>query len=353
MRCTSYMTSKHPLYILSTIAFGVLIVLIVAWKYQQKEAKPAKIDRVTTGTIMLRGKIESAADIIGITGEMNGQLILETSKPGALYTVDTLLNKLKPYKFDFPNNTKAKSRFQYLISEGKLLLLCGNEPAAYEVKDSTVNKLDFLQTFNRAVKVTPRTYIVRGFLQGKGNYPVYYTYDHISHRIGKTIDPGKHSNKDFGLNEDGKMFYDSATGKIIYVYFYKSKVLSFDTSLSNVTQEKTVDNTYDDDFEISSLKIDDEKRKYTNSSPKKVKNYTSCIYDSTVYIRSLIKSNEPQQRENDIIDLYDIRNLKYRGSIYINKESNNKMKDFWIIKNRIFIVHENGISFYEIHFNNV
>jgi len=156
---------------------------------------------------------------------------------------------------------------------------------------------------------------------------------------------------DGGIVTDGQLHFDAAMNKLYYVYFYRNLLLSFDTSLSFVHTFSSIDTTRSFTMRTG-LVTNDGHTAYTNITPAHMINKVSFVADGLLYNMSGLKAdNDPGKffSDNSILDIIDLRNGSYLGSIYLPAVNGSKLSRFIISDNRLIALYTNSIMTYDLH----
>jgi len=156
---------------------------------------------------------------------------------------------------------------------------------------------------------------------------------------------------DGGIVSDGSLHFDAGTQKLCYVYYYKNVLLSFDTSLAIVNRFTSIDT-------ISSVKIRTGLVKnggtaaYTNISPANVINKLNYVQNGLLFNMSALKAdNETDEffSTNSILDIIDLENGKYLGSLNFPTLKKMKISQFIISDDRLICLYANSIIIYHLN----
>jgi hypothetical protein len=136
---------------------------------------------------------------------------------------------------------------------------------------------------------------------------------------------------------DGMLQYSKLLNRLIYTYYYRNEFIVYDTNLNLDYRGHTIDT-----FSIAQIK-----RAYVSSTKThvltsaKLINSESRVCGNYLFIRSnlLAKNDIKRMLEiNDIIDVYDLRNNKYKFSFTLpHYDPENMLREFWVYNNRILI----------------
>jgi len=156
---------------------------------------------------------------------------------------------------------------------------------------------------------------------------------------------------DGGILTDGQLHFDEATKKLYYIYYYRNLLLSFDTSLNAVHTFSSIDTTRS--FKMrTGIVNNDGAMAYTNIGPANMINKVNAVEGGLLFNMSSLRADNDSQQffsEHSILDITDLRNGKYLGSIYLPAVNGSKLSRFIISDNQLIGLYPNRIMIYELH----
>jgi hypothetical protein len=256
--------------------------------------------------------------------------------------IATLTFPGKPTILQGANLVWADSPFIYLM-EGRVPLLMRGSLSSLvidQVKPSTY--------FMQALPVSPSSFVIR-------------MYDRVQRQTvlarttldKPTAEEGARTLERQGdgiFSTDGMLNVDPASGRIIYMYFYRNQLPCFDTALNLLYTGRTIDTVSQAQLSVATIGADSST---TLSAPPHFVNYFSCIADNLLFVHSALMANnetESQFEQASAIDVYDVRDGRYRFSFYIPKLLDKKMKSFRIFGNRLFAIYDHYLVVYQVNF---
>jgi hypothetical protein len=136
---------------------------------------------------------------------------------------------------------------------------------------------------------------------------------------------------------DGMLQYNKQLHRLVYTYYYRNEFIVYDTNLNLDYRGHTIDT-----FSIAQVKtayVSSTKTHVLTSA--KIINKESRVCGNYLFIRSnlLAKNDIKRMLEiTDIIDVYDLRNNKYKFSFTLDRyDPENRLREFNIHNNRILI----------------
>lgn len=141
----------------------------------------------------------------------------------------------------------------------------------------------------------------------------------------------------------GKLHYDRKTGDMIYVYTYRNSYIRIDPSLSAKYTGKTIDTTSRADIGVATITSSETR---TLSRPSRVVNRLSALHGKFLLINSgLIADNEEIDdfRDSSVIDVYDVRTMRYTGSFYVPNLYGERLRNFVVVNNRFVGLYERNL----------
>jgi hypothetical protein len=148
---------------------------------------------------------------------------------------------------------------------------------------------------------------------------------------------------------DGMLHYDNATGKAIYLYYYRNQYMVMDTSMNLLYRGNTIDTV--SHAQISGDTISSESS-YTMGSPPVTVNEVSCVSNGLLFVKSpLLSKNEEEGifKLQSVVDVYDLKNGTYKFSFYIPKFNGKSFRDFKVAGDKLFVLYDQHLEINELN----
>jgi hypothetical protein len=148
---------------------------------------------------------------------------------------------------------------------------------------------------------------------------------------------------------DGKLLYDEASARIVYLYNYRNQYIVSDTSLNLLYRGNTIDTV--SHAQITTANISSNKT-YTMSSPPLLVNDGSCVSNGLLFVKSpLLSKNESEEtfRNASVIDVYNLKDGTYKFSFYVPKYGGRSMKEFKVVNNTFIVMYSQRVETYELN----
>lgn len=156
---------------------------------------------------------------------------------------------------------------------------------------------------------------------------------------------------DGGIVTDGQLHFDAATKRLYYVYYYRNLLLSFDTSFKSVHTFTSIDTAHSFTMRTG-IVTSDGLTAYTNTTPVNMINKVNFVADGLLFNMSGLRAdNDPGKffSSHSIIDIVDLRNGRYLGSIYLPLVNGSQLSKFIISDNKLIGLYPNSIMIYHLH----
>lgn len=148
---------------------------------------------------------------------------------------------------------------------------------------------------------------------------------------------------------DGSISFDRLSGTLTYVYYYRNQFIIMDSSVNLVSRGNTIDTfrtapirtTYIGSEGATELSV-----------PPRIINRSHDIYKDWLFINSVLPAkNESMEHFNEasVIDVYDVASQEYKFSFYIFDDEGERMKQFRVVNNRIFVLYDRAIWRYDLN----
>lgn len=345
--------SKKLLIIFSLITFGVLIVVFIAWFTPNPTSEKSGFDRKISQTkLKVRGYVQKIPKIWSVAGNYGKYIFFQGISASEMYKADTGLNELKIEKLGIVSNENINSSFEIIVDSTKTLIFGKNIPITFQLSPeghllNTYKEPNFIIT--RVVPIGSGTFICRGFdttVQKFDQTFVKYNIQTGNYLREKGI---SEINKDAGISTDGTLQYDSNTNSLIYLSYYRNKIISIDTNLKVNYFSSTID-TISTPRLMTGSSGNKGNEIYTISTPTKIVNNEGCVLNGRLYVLSGIKADNQTSDEyitNSVVDVYDLkRKGEYINSFYIPKFKEEKAQHFKVLENAVIVLYSHYIVSY-------
>ena len=350
---------KVALSILGTILGGIGVVIILAWNViKLNNQNNGFVRNIVAPQPKLVNAIEKDEFIDFVSGGSNNRLFFQTKFANQVFEADYNLQNGRILKLSNQIDKATERGFTLDIRYPFVNVLLGNMPGAIRYHLNSPLLLpakDSFPTmaFTRCVMISPGSYIYRGIsidTNQRAINQLFYKYNSLTHALIKETNISE-LNNDAGMPSDGLLNYDSKTHLITYSNFYRNKFICMDTNLNLVYTSKTIDTINYFQIAPEAGKISKNTSLVTNTKPKRVINWKSCVSDGLLYNNSKLRAdNETKTNSDDhaVIDVYDVKTGKYISSFYVPLYREEKMRDFKIVENRLIAVYKNYIVSYDM-----
>ncbi len=137
------------------------------------------------------------------------------------------------------------------------------------------------------------------------------------------------------FDTDGMLQYNALSNQLHYIYYYRNQFLSTNKNIQLIAQGKTIDTVETASITVSSMSTGDKQI----AKPPLVVNKATAVYKNLLFIKSdRIGRFEDKTMLEDasIVDVYDLSNSRYVGSMYIYHIDGNKMRSFKVIDDKLY-----------------
>ncbi len=220
----------------------------------------------------------------------------------------------------------------------------------------TFPNLEFTKTnlknlnFQKSIAIRPSNIVIRRYdteaqqtvLVNVPINPITSGFDASIYKLEKQLDGF--------FCSGGDILYNHHLSQIIYVYTYRNKFIGLDTNLNVLYKGNTIDTN-----SVAKIKIDTllyEHKTQVKSSNAKFVNKRAAVYKDWLYIHSgLIADNESKEEfdTNSVIDVYSLKDLKYKFSFYLPDYQGEKLHDFKVHHKKIIAVQDHFLITYNFN----
>lgn len=293
---------------------------------------------------------DTLSEIVGSTG---ATIFVSTATEGEILEVGKGLGgTVKRMKIPFFTRFYDSLQFSSLsieIDSPRIYLFAENKPAILKTGfDSAVFEIRMLPpgVFTREAMTDTDCFILRKY-ESRLNDQIFVRYDFRTGQLKKE-DGISQIYGDGGIITDGQLHVDYDTKRVYYVYYYRNLLLAFDTSLRSVRKFSTRDTV--SSFQLKTGLVGEGPSKaYTNITPANIINKAHYVQDGLLYNESTLKADNESDAffaGHSVIDVIDLKNGRYLGSINFPTFDGRKIAQFMISDNRLIALYTNGIVIY-------
>ncbi|WP_149695334.1 hypothetical protein [Chitinophaga sp. CF418] len=157
--------------------------------------------------------------------------------------------------------------------------------------------------------------------------------------------------RDGGMSTDGSLNYDRATGLFTYLYYYSNKYVTFDSTMHLISKGTTIDTFTMSRFSISAAMAS--KNVYMNQGPDQMVNGFSCVHNGVMFVQAKLKADNDDDRlfhEHCVIDQYDLRTNRYKGSIYLDIPVKARINQLFVHGDKLLVHCTDSIYGIKLHY---
>jgi len=345
--------TKNIIYLFGTLiipALSIAILFLIKGNFSYKNGFNRKI---TPARVVLLSKIKNNNNFTEICGYSKNSIYFANLFPGKIFLTDKNLRGSGTFTVPLHNN-KIASRFETQVDSPEICLFAGNVPAVYLSRTNSPSAVQILYLpaiYGRSVLINAGNLLFRIVQKNKGKLNMVfaaYTLQNQSLQYERGV---SELNGDVGFSTDGLLHYDSAVNLAVYVEFYRNRITAFDTNFNVAYRSHTIDTVSRNPTNYNAMKIGGFKE-YTNNSPKRLVNLESCVDQGFLYVQSELRADNEQPynfAKNSVIDIYTVKDGRYRESFYIPEDDGGKLYKFRVFGNLLVVLYKDHIAAYHIN----
>lgn len=161
------------------------------------------------------------------------------------------------------------------------------------------------------------------------------TYNLMEKRLLKQNPTLLKTQLDGVFDTDGMLHYNALYNQLHYIFYYRNQFISTNKNVQLIAQGKTIDTVETASITVSAMSAGDKQI----SKPPLVVNKATAVYKNLLFIKSdRIGRFEDKTMLEDasIVDVYDLSDNRYVGSMYIYHIDGNKMRSFKVIDDKLY-----------------
>lgn len=154
-----------------------------------------------------------------------------------------------------------------------------------------------------------------------------------------------------GIANDGMILYDSQFHSIIYVEYFRNRIICLDTNLLIKYESQTIDTISSTSLNLAKEVKDDSTNKYVPSAARKLVNDASIIEQGKLFIISALRADNQDIinfNSNLNIDVYNTNNGEYIHSFQISKHKGKSVNSFIVKADTLYALFEKEINIYSL-----
>lgn len=345
--------NKHVFYIAGVMLAASSIVASLAWDALKVVHEDNKFERtISENNLKLLAVMQRDKVIDDVAGTSPGHYYFQTKAPGILLVADKYLKRKKYLTLKIATNKKLGSFFFSSVDSPAVEIMSANIHALIsgKLEDSLSITVLPSKIFTRAVKISPDTYVLRGFDS------TVKTIDQIFKKINVKTNHVRLENhiserrNDGGMTTDGELLYDRKTNLLTYIHFYSNKMLCLDTNLNLIYSGKTLGSENASGSNAMALSSTGA---LTSASPKRVINNASYTVNGLLFNHSRVVSKSEMgnnRNSGNTIDIYDIKTGEYKESFYIPYIKGQTINKFKIFENILIVLYRDYIATYQLSY---
>jgi hypothetical protein len=207
-----------------------------------------------------------------------------------------------------------------------------------------LQKLNLNVGFDRAIAVDNKTILLRSATERytKNIFSVFSIPEQINRKLG--IQLADTLEIDGGLKTDG--YFANKDSILIFTQYKKGNFYTINNKLTQIKRFRTIDKIQ----EVDGVKLSVDSTFYFEKPVLNV-NLLTSISGERVYIISFVKSKSDRLNEftkSRLLDIYNYKTGEYINSYYLPNDGIEKALDFYIDKNKIYLLFNKKIVIYEI-----
>ena len=342
---------KNKIIFLAGTACSLLLLLFLYYNFSYKNSR----DEYLKNGGFTRTKLSSRLSSPETHNLINGQYTVVGIVDGKIMIREFLKENLIMLQannakdtINLPNIIHQKDVFSISLNpfdKNVVDIQCNNDNKIFEFdikKRSVIHTYDFGHYFYKAIRASKNSFyaLIQSDKSKAGLVLVNFDQNGRPTNTSKsnllTID---------AMSEDGTLIKSNA--KLIYANYYNNKFSIVDSSLKKISAYKTIDTVtvLPKTVNIKNNTI----TKFVNQ-PRPV-NQLVRVSDKFLFVNSYVKADNDLHSDaenSETIDVYDINNrYKYKGTIYIKRQENNRVQDFLVQGNKLILQYPNKTFSYE------
>jgi len=233
---------------------------------------------------------------------------------------------------------KADSANFYVLDAGKSAMLSGR------TRDARLTNIYATPRFTGALPLSKSTAILTIVAKGQKAALVRFSGDRTT--VPYILD----EQGDGIFSTDGMLIAPPSSNKLFYVYYYRNRIICLDTTLNVLYTGKTIDTNSHVQIKVGQISAD---HTITLESPPVFVNRHCAINDRWLFVQSALRADNEvasATKGGAVIDVYAVKDGKYRLSFYVPDFANEKMEEFRVCGNTLVALFDHYVHLYQLYF---
>lgn len=338
------------LAVLLSVAFIIIAFLVYTADFPNKH-KNGFNRHYLSGKVIPIAQTSTRGMIQDIAGATATRFYFTTNDPEIIVTTIHTLHNFNVIRFPLPEKKEIDIYYFTAVDYPYAYIYAYNLPAIITVnlitgKSSTKHLPGGI--YSNAQSISNNTFVLRKLST--------IVPDQFFVKVNTLNDTILHENNisevlaDGGMSTDGLLHYDSTSHLFTYLHYYNNRYFSFDSTLHAVDSGRTIDTFSHFRFELSD-KIAKTQHVFTSQGPDKMINAASCVSKGLLYVHSTLKADNDEKdtyQHNIVIDVYEMRSGKYKGSFIIPEDPMNRINKMMVVDNKLLMNFKDHIAVWSL-----
>lgn len=340
------MNNKKPVLILLSLflaAFGTVTLLAFLSK-KTIEKKNGFKRRFLTTILEAEKTVTFPTSISGIIGSQRGAIYFQDNSPYSVHRTTVNLDSLKTITLPITPFVKPNSSIQMFLNGRHIYISCRNLPGIldYNLDSGSVDSYVLEKFYGKETNFAKDQFIIKTTKD-----PVFIKLN-LKTKHSTLEDHFSERNRESVFTTDGFLYYDSTTHLACYTYFYQNGFICMDTNLNLKLTARTIDTLTKKEVKVAHVGSS-----YTMKQPPRFVNTLGAVADGKLFLQSMLQADNEYSldfTENSVIDIYNIVNGAYKGSLYIPTYNGRKTHQFHIIDKTLYAIYGKTVIMYDLDF---
>jgi hypothetical protein len=235
------------------------------------------------------------------------------------------------------------------VDSSYVYLKDGNGSVILQANFNDLNKISIVNTppFTASLNFGANSFVLRCVTKEKNNVLVRQKFR------DKQLEKNANLLQKQGdgiFSTDGMLVRIPSSSKFVYVYYYRNQFFYADSQLKLVYRAKTLDTVSHVHIKVAPIKS---LKEITMSAPPLLVNRKCCASDEYLFVNSALNANNEDWqvlKVMSIIDVYELKNGKYKVSFYLPNFGGKKLSDFKVCGNTLVAIYDHYIMTYRLNF---
>ncbi|MBA4744685.1 MauE/DoxX family redox-associated membrane protein [Muricauda sp. TY007] len=286
-----------------------------------------------------------------LAGAGQGRIFLANpTSPLHMVVSDTTLRDTLHIQMKIPRENMGFRSIRTIVRPPYFYFMDGTVPIIFRGSTDTWSANPLLRDeayFSLAVPLSPNTFAIRarstqnnenelGLVRLGDSIPLSLKPDLLQKQVDGVFDT------------DGVLLHDPLSNQVVYVHYYHNKIILADTLLQRTRYGRTIDTISFPQIKVATLQKNNQRKM---AAPPLIVNKRAAVHNGLLFVQgNLLGRNESEfmWKRASVIDVYDLMDVSYVLSFYVQHFRGKPLKDFLVAEGNFIGIFDQTLVTYKL-----